>query len=245
MSKRKLQIVFVCVFLLIGGLATYLWQVRSSSPREIPVYYYPSVSAQARNLQRLAIVWGFAKYTHPVFLSGHMCWDDELLWLIPIVQFANEEVVNDIIYEWLVGLGEDGFGEGESFFLRLPLDDPSKEALYITFLFEKVASSPYISIVAPIQGPDYMSMILRIDKNYLYYLFDKEAYYDLVHSLLPVCESYIISVASLDWLNNASFLGSDIVSVLSRFNEVTMLDRTYAPVRFLHISAVNLYKKCW
>jgi len=64
---------------------------------------------QVRNLTKLSKVWGFAKYTHQSFLTGLKCWDEELLSLIPLVRFAGEDEVNDILYEWFLNLGEDGY----------------------------------------------------------------------------------------------------------------------------------------
>jgi len=65
--------------------------------------------AQARNLQKLCKVWGFAKYTHQVFLLGLKDWDNELFELIPVILSAKENEVNDILYEWFIGLGDDGY----------------------------------------------------------------------------------------------------------------------------------------
>jgi len=67
----------------------------------------PSVRDQ--NLTKLAKAWGFAKYTHHSFISGQLCWDEELLNLIPIIYNSETEDVNDILYNWFIGLGEDGF----------------------------------------------------------------------------------------------------------------------------------------
>ena len=68
-----------------------------------------SSEAEAENMQKLAMVWGFAKYTHQAFLTGERCWDDELLGLIPIVRAAHSEDVNIILYNWFISLGDDGY----------------------------------------------------------------------------------------------------------------------------------------
>jgi len=65
--------------------------------------------AQVRNLEKLCKVWGFTKYTHQSFISGQLNWDAELLYLLPIVFCADKDEVNDILYDWFVGLGDDGF----------------------------------------------------------------------------------------------------------------------------------------
>ena len=61
------------------------------------------------NLAKLGKVWGFAKYTHHSFITGAKCWDAELLRLIPIIHSAHPADVNGILYEWLIGLDDDGY----------------------------------------------------------------------------------------------------------------------------------------
>ena len=70
---------------------------------------YTASHTRYQNLEKLAKVWGFTKYTHYAFISGQRCWDEELLALIPIVYAADPNDVNSILYDWFVGLGEDGF----------------------------------------------------------------------------------------------------------------------------------------
>ena len=85
---------------------------------------------QARNLAKLCKVWGFTKYTHMTFLTGERCWDDELLNLITIIRFANEEDVNDILYEWFKSLGNDGYDLGSD----VDLDQLRADFLGILFM---------------------------------------------------------------------------------------------------------------
>lgn len=68
-----------------------------------------NTDTQTNNLHKLAKVWGFAKYTHPAFLTGERCWDYELLALIPVVMSTDEDKVNDLLYAWFVSLGDDGY----------------------------------------------------------------------------------------------------------------------------------------
>lgn len=63
-------------------------------------------SQKTENLEKLCLVWGYTKYTHPAFLFGEKDWDEELLKLIPVVSEAKAEEVNDILHEWFVSLGE-------------------------------------------------------------------------------------------------------------------------------------------
>lgn len=67
-------------------------------------------SQEVQNLEKLCLVWGYTKYTHPVFLTGEKDWDEELLKLIPTVSEAKKEEVNDILHEWFVSLGEIDYG---------------------------------------------------------------------------------------------------------------------------------------
>jgi len=71
----------------------------------------PSYATAMRdeNLFKLGKVWGFTKYTHNSFISGALDWDRELLNLIPIIYDSDAEYVNGILYDWFIGLGEDGF----------------------------------------------------------------------------------------------------------------------------------------
>ena len=43
-------------------------------------------SQEVQNLEKLCKVWGYVKYTHPVFLTGEKDWDTELIALIPQVR---------------------------------------------------------------------------------------------------------------------------------------------------------------
>ena len=70
-----------------------------TEPREEDIY---------ENLAILGMVWGFAKYHHPIFLTGRLNWDRELLFLIPPVLEGGD--VRGILYEWFVGLDEIGYG---------------------------------------------------------------------------------------------------------------------------------------
>ncbi|MCL2406065.1 MAG: hypothetical protein FWC92_11060 [Defluviitaleaceae bacterium] len=45
---------------------------------EEPTFFEHTTETRAQNLQKLAMVWGFAKYTHLAFITGEKCWDAEL-----------------------------------------------------------------------------------------------------------------------------------------------------------------------
>ncbi len=82
-----------------------------------------SIEAQIENLTKLCKVWGYVKYTHPVFLLGEKDWDEELLKLIPAVSKADSDEVNGILHEWVDSLGEVDYGTLN----RVPLWAAAKE----------------------------------------------------------------------------------------------------------------------
>ena len=99
MSKwTKLLAVLLCVCLLFTACT-------SAGEKNKAEY-----SQEVQNLEKLCLVWGYTKYTHPVFLTGEKDWDEELLKLIPTVSEAKKEEVNDILHEWFVSLGEIDYG---------------------------------------------------------------------------------------------------------------------------------------
>jgi len=103
-------------------------------------------SIQARNLLKLSRVWGFTIYTHQTFLLGERCWDEELLALIPIVRFANEDDINDILYDWFIGLGDDGYDLDYPVFRSLLLEGfPDHHDKIIDF-FEDVNNHNWSSV---------------------------------------------------------------------------------------------------
>jgi C-terminal processing protease CtpA/Prc len=189
------------------------------------------MEVQVSNLQRFAMVWGFAKYTHPSFLSGQLCWDEELLSLIPVVRFAEEGQVNNILYEWFVGLGDDGFDNNRSVFLLAPFSDDQEEEFIMNFI-EMVDTTDWLSFVGVRFGPDYLTMGLRVDKNQLDVLPYNDEHFGWLHSLEPMNASYMKPLINMDWLTDESFLGNSLASVFSRFTETPMIDRTNAPVFF-------------
>ena len=103
MSKwTRLLAALLCVCLLFTSCAS----AGSGSEGNEKAEY----SQEVQNLEKLCKVWGYTKYTHPVFLFGEKDWDAELLKLIPVVSEAKAEEVNDILHEWFVSLGEIDYG---------------------------------------------------------------------------------------------------------------------------------------
>ena len=161
-------------------------------------------NAQVHNLAKLCKVWGFAKYTHQTFLTGQRCWDEELLALIPVVRFAAEDEVNDILYAWFVGLGDDGYDLDWESMQTILLDDfPNHSRLIIEF-FEDADNHNWTSVQELIEELWLLAAGREIN-------------------LRPM--------ANLSWIN-ADYLGTDLTAVLSRFNMNQAADRTFAPVYF-------------
>ena len=60
-------------------------------------------SQEVQNLEKLCLVWGYAKYRHPSFYDGSKDWDEELCRLLPQAQEAeNGEELNGLLYDWFV-----------------------------------------------------------------------------------------------------------------------------------------------
>ncbi|MCL2378642.1 MAG: S41 family peptidase [Defluviitaleaceae bacterium] len=190
---------------------------------------------QTRNLLKLSKVWGFAKYTHQTFLLGEKCWDEELLSLIPIVRFADEADVNDILYNWLIGLGDDGFDDNRSVFLSVPVSlTPSESGiLYYKDVIEMIQGEEWLSQLSWKYGVgDYDYIALRVDKNHLELLDEEDESFGWLHSLEMMDNSYMRPLINMGWLSDESFLGSSLVAVFSRFNETPVVNRARAPVSF-------------
>lgn len=64
-----------------------------------------------QSLEKLCLVWGYAKYTHPAFLSGRKDWDAELLSLTgPVMESESSDQVNALLCSWLNSLGPVDYG---------------------------------------------------------------------------------------------------------------------------------------
>lgn len=94
-KMARLVAVLLCICLLFTSCAPAGQSVDSSEN---------IVNSQkVENLEKLCKVWGYVKYTHPVFLTGEKDWDAELITLIPQVRQAeNSEATNQILNEWLL-----------------------------------------------------------------------------------------------------------------------------------------------
>lgn len=191
----------------------------------------PKTCPQARNLQKLCRVWGFATYTHQSFLLGEICWDEELLNLIPIVMYANENEVNDILYEWFLGLGDDGYDLDWEAYRQALLEHYLEiyELRNIWLIeygglgFDDVLQAQLQETVASID------FVLEYDNVY-----DWAAMQVFSEKLFRLSgnEMSLRPMADTIWIADESYLGSRLSAVLSRFNGIQTLDLTNAPVYF-------------
>ena len=115
MKKRNPCI--IVVLLVLTFLFSFVGCAKISDDR--------MATPKVQSLEKLCLVWGYTKYTHPAFLFGEKDWDEELLNLIPVVSEAKAEEVNDILHEWFVSLGEIDYGTSRKKIL------PSEEELMV------------------------------------------------------------------------------------------------------------------
>ena len=63
-------------------------------------------SEQTANLAKLAKVWGFLKYHHPLITAGEVQWDFELFRVLPsILDAADATAANSALLSWLESIG--------------------------------------------------------------------------------------------------------------------------------------------
>ena len=259
---KKFSIMFICIVVLLGGVAIFVWQANRASPtnnvskenvldfvsdfvlvetsfdsvsEESPLIA-GTIEAQTANLQKLAMVWGFTKYTHLAFLTGERCWDEELLGLIPIVRFADPVDVNDMLYNWFVGLGDDGFDNSGSVFLLARLDEVLHDNFEYEDLLQLIDDANWLSFVAFVSGANYNSVGLRADKGYLDALAENDEIFGWLRTLEIVDDKYIMPLVDMGWLIDESLLGSSLAAVFSRFVETPMIDMARAPMTFAPVS---------
>jgi hypothetical protein len=188
---------------------------------------------QTRNLQKLSRVWGFATFTHQSFLLGLADWDEELLELIPVVLSAREDEVNDILYKWFIGLGDDGYD----------LDWEAYRAALLAY-YEEAKVSIHNFLIEYADGLDsyvddlFQSQIQVIDDSINFIsehgeISDWEAMKMFTEDLFRLRgnEMNLRPMADTSWINE-SYLGSSFYAVLSRFHQIQIVDLTNAPVNF-------------
>jgi len=188
---------------------------------------------QTANLYKLAKVWGFVKYSHLAFLTGARCWDAELLYILPVVRYANPSYVNDILYHWFVGLGDSGWhGNRSVYMLRsmgtevLPYFNMNGYEYAWDAVAEAVESANELELVniIPSWQRQPSTITLRVCESYL------DAFDGLwLRNAITLTEPYALPLADLTWLTDAAFIGQDLAAAFGRFTEAPMVDRSRAP----------------
>ena len=247
MIKKILHKRFVAIFTfaLLIGVAVFVWQVNQrpstngiteyicNAPEYTHelLYHDPNLpmETQADNLQKLAMVWGFTMYTHQTFLTGERCWDEELIGLIPIVRWANPEDVNDILYDWFVGLGDDGYDFDYSALRALWLGSSPEDYELVADFFSDTDNHNWAAV---------------------------EGLYDELWLLNTGRERILRQMADLNWINEG-FLGGPLAASLSRFYMIQTPHSSASPVhldvfsmerfankeRFVEIDYANYYHR--
>lgn len=178
MKKRNPCI--IVVLLVLTFLFSFVGCAKISDDR--------MATPKVQNLEKLCLVWGYTKYTHPAFLFGEKDWDEELLNLIPVVSEAKAEEVNDILHEWFVSLGEIDYGTSRKKIL------PSEEELMVQsdtgwiredYLGAELTED--LSKLGPIPNIDRNKAPVQFIGNALVSMpdFGNERYYDQMNYSLP------------------------------------------------------------
>jgi len=256
---KKLVLAFV--LLLIVGASIFAWQVNRASPPyyvteeplvnelppiydtfEAPPLFEHTTETRAENLKKLAMVWGFTKYTHLAFISGEKCWDAELKQLIPIIYDAHPDDVNNILYEWFAELGEDGYE------LEYAHDFvwANYNAVQIATLEGYEANARHMYAIGMYTESHLEGWLYRLSPHFEFYAAIDAAGYEpnwpefvtMWNEAFPGSPRAIAAEvhnlrASLDfaWIDSG-FLGEPLAARLLRFNGITAVDRSRAPVYF-------------
>ena len=232
---------FLCALLSLGLVGC----VSVENISEETALAAADMDAQTRNLQKLAKVWGFAKYHHIAFLTGERCWDTELLALIPLVRFANEEDVNDILYDWFTGLGDPGWDGSKSMFVDVAIDDPMIAPFHISLasillINEIMNEIDWLDLVRGQFGKfdfEYnstgLSLIVRTSEKNWPDLRAMAEGLNMVYSMtiIDIGDFNFRQMADMSWVNEV-YLGASLAQALSSFQEIPVIDRAYAPVSF-------------
>ncbi|MGL4820662.1 MAG: hypothetical protein ACRC5C_11880, partial [Bacilli bacterium] len=107
--KKKPKMIFV--FLSVTLLFIFVVMLKPSAAppvsKEISnITIGETTSKQQQDLARLARVWGFVKYFHPVVMRGEVEMDGELFKLLPeVLALSKEEPVDSTLISWISSLG--------------------------------------------------------------------------------------------------------------------------------------------
>ena len=213
-------------------------QPSTSNTLSIETQIETSIEIQTQNLHKLCKLWGFLKYTHLAFLSGERDWDDELLQLVPIIRFSAESEVNEILSDWYMSLGDDGYDEhNNSYFIihtrNYAVMSVVDEQQWIAF-HDFASETGWIQCVAQTRSSTNGILTVVVDNEHLQVfqnLIDSQIWVESV-SPISIGELELRRISDLAWISDKEYLGEQLSFALSRFHEIPIIDRTYAPVFF-------------
>ena len=215
--------------------------VQIDVPEVVSIFDQPRLAAERNeNLAKLGKVWGFVKYTHHSFISGQLDWDAELLNLIPVIYNSDAEAVNDILYDWFINLGEDGFGLafGHDFNFSVFLEMWANELARLEALGEATLIGHHTSVDAVIEYREIYEFFSALseagyDLNWLAFeMLLLENFPDSQSVIWQIPERSVVlrPVSDLSWINY-EYLGP-LASHLLQFDGVAATNKTRAPVSF-------------
>ena len=191
------------------------------------------------NLYKLCKVWGFVKYTHLAFLSGEKDWDEELLGLIPFVQFAAEDEVNDILYDWFESLGDDGYdGNSSSYYLiqtKEYFDMSDRDRARWDNFIDRIEEIDWLCHTDTINSyTTSYTYIFRIADDHLQDFQSLTSRQGWISSTAPLLfDDYDANAMSdLKWIADESYLGAPLSSALSRFREIPFSCTSETPLHY-------------
>ena len=211
--------VAILLMVLIMIIATTACQGQPDTTQEV-------VSSHDENLVKLAKVWGFAKYTHPAFLTSEKCWDEELLYLIPIVYLADADDVNNILYDWFASLGDDGYENRRIVIVEVQLNMPWHLIANAEQLLNEIQG---LSLLSTSYYNNTITLRAQIDEGSIPYL-DTLGWISSVE-IIDENDINFRQMADFSWINEA-YLGLPLFERLSRFQAIRPFDRANAPVYF-------------
>ena len=155
--------------------------------------------------------------------------------MIPVVRHANEDEVNDFLYRWFIGLSDDGYDLDWEVY-RVTLAMPFKEQYRrfndtISYFLDQGYTlyefyQPFLLRVQSVS--DRIDFILAYDEVHSW--ADVQAFTDKL-ARLDGNKINLRTMADKSWINEV-YLGEQLFSRLSRFNQVQIHDLTNTPVYF-------------
>ena len=178
----------------------------------------PGVEEIHENLALLGKVWGFAKYHHPVFLTGRLCWDLELLSLIPPVLDGGD--VREILYDWFVGLGKTDY------------DFPYGVYFNLVYLLKEIEGDIYGQATDGVfeQLREFLEYFNGMEPDWPEFVYIMEDRFPDVAAMILVEENDLRPIADLSWISYEN-LGA-LANQMLRFRGIRVVGRSGAPVRF-------------